>query len=80
MLDIEVGDIVEYIPEKSETHSYWIEGRGLVLAIDETNIKLLMFYINRISKKNLTTVEQVNKRADVPISDYLTFKHLKVVA
>jgi len=80
MLDIQVGDIVEYIPEKSETHSYWIEGRGLVLAITETDIKILMFYTNRINKKNLTSVEQINKRVDIPIADYLVFEHLKVVA
>jgi hypothetical protein len=80
-MDLEIGDIVEIIPDNlPASETCWLEGKGLILSIDEQNIELHMFFLNKISKKNFSEIYLENTKKLFPIAEVMKHCYLKLIS
>jgi hypothetical protein len=80
-MDLEIGDVVEIIPDNlPASEAYWLEGKGLILSIDEQNIELHMFFLNKINKKNFSEIYLQNTKKQFAIAEVSQHCFLKLIS
>lgn len=66
-----VGDIVEFIPgnylHEGYNTRFWLEGAGIILAIDDDKYVIHTFHLVKTSAKNLSTYDIGSQVIRLPI-------------
>ncbi len=61
----DVGDLIELIP--SAFDGDWMEGKGLIVGIEDNNYIIEMFVLSKTMRKNLALIDFGPSRLNLPV-------------
>jgi hypothetical protein len=77
------GDLVEFIPGNYIFHGYntshWLEGTGIIYAVEDGYYNILVFCLRKISTKNFSEYEVGETRMRLPVKECDEAKCFKIL-